>query len=354
MMDFKRQLTPFICHELLYEYSIGALDEKRRRAIEEFLKTDAEGRKILEALRSGVRYVEALAKTDLKPEFLAHLSESENALSLGRKYSSWRTWPETLRWSITAIIISASVASVVAAVPWASLNFFKLMKAPESVELAQIPGGGMVNLETQGASAVAKAEGVASDEGDESGDDGAGEEETDLGGPAAAGARAKDLAAEAVGNTQSHHLGSHDGEEVPLDEELHPAVASAKVLAGGGVQPGPQASAAIDTSDLQEKKEAKPKGFVYRAFMSLHDLDTVGPKITDEIRGLGGEKAGEVELGWKRGAGRYYHFALPETNEERLMEKLRAYGPVRISKDPHPRVMPSGQVRFILWIESSD
>jgi hypothetical protein len=343
MKDFKRQLTPFICHEMLYEYSIGALDEKRRRAIEEFLKTDAEGRKILEALQGGVRYVEALAKTDLKPEFLAHLSESENALSLGRKYSSWRTWPETLRWSITAIIISASVASVVAAVPWTSLNFLKLMKAPESVELAQIPGGGMVNLETQGATAVAKADGIAADEGDESGDDGAGEEETDVGGQAAA-----------VGNAQSHHLGSHDGEEVPLDEELHHAVAPAKVPAVGGVQPGPQVSAAADASALQEKKEAKPKGFVYRAFMNLHDLDTVGPKITDEIRGLGGEKAGEVELGWKRGAGRYYHFALPETNEERLMEKLRAYGPVRISKDPHPRVMPSGQVRFILWVESSD
>jgi hypothetical protein len=88
--------------------------------------------------------------------------------------------------------------------------------------------------------------------------------------------------------------------------------------------------------------------------MTLGDLENIGPKIAEQIRELGGEKAGEVELGWKRGTGRYYHFAMPETNEKQLLEKLQAYGPVRISKDPHPRVMPEGQVRFILWIESAN
>jgi hypothetical protein len=111
---------------------------------------------------------------------------------------------------------------------------------------------------------------------------------------------------------------------------------------------------ATEPTQLAEKKDAKAKGFVYRAFMTLNDLPTLAPKITEEIRSLGGEKAGEVELGWKRGTGHYYHFALPQSNEERLLEKLRAYGPVRISKDPHPRVMPEGQVRFILWIESAE
>jgi hypothetical protein len=96
------------------------------------------------------------------------------------------------------------------------------------------------------------------------------------------------------------------------------------------------------------------RSFVYRAFMTLSDLEDITPKITQQIKELGAEKAGEVELGWRRGSGRYYHFTIPENSEQRLLESLRVYGPVRISKDPHPRLMPEGQVRFILWIESGN
>jgi len=100
-------------------------------------------------------------------------------------------------------------------------------------------------------------------------------------------------------------------------------------------------------------KTGKPQGFVYRAFMTLDDLDTLGPKITQLVQELGGVKAGEVELGWKKGNSvRYYHFSIPDDNQEKLVEQLQTYGPVRISKDPHPRIMPKGQVRFILWVEA--
>jgi anti-sigma factor RsiW len=338
---FKRKLTPFLCHEMLYDYAAGSLDEERRQAVDEFLKTDAEGQRLLESVKRGMGYLESLSQTGLKPEALAQLMDSESALSLGRKYSSWRQWPETLRWSITAIIISASVASVVAAVPWGSFNLFKPKKAQDTVELAQIPNGGIVNLEPANPSQAHEAPN---------------EEESEIGVPPSElpgslphpGQSAKQVAVR----------GDGEEEDVPIDEEeSHPA-SGAKHQAPAPTPAAKVAAAAAlpieATEAIEDKKEAKPKGFVYRAFMSLHELDTVGPKITDEVRGLGGEKAGEVELGWKRGTGRYYHFALPEANEERLMEKLRAYGPVRISKDPHPRIMPRGQVRFILWIESSD
>ncbi|MEK7357815.1 MAG: hypothetical protein AAB250_15295, partial [Bdellovibrionota bacterium] len=120
-------------------------------------------------------------------------------------------------------------------------------------------------------------------------------------------------------------------------------------------QPTPQQQSqqAMIEEEGDGPSEGKAKGFVFRAFMNLGNIEEVAPQISDAIRGLGGEKAGEVELGWKRGSGRYYHFALPEENEKKLMDKLQAYGPVRISKDRHPRVMPQGRVRFILWVEST-
>ena len=111
-------------------------------------------------------------------------------------------------------------------------------------------------------------------------------------------------------------------------------------------------TSADDFTGGTEKKDAKAKGFVYRAFMSITNVDEASEQIVQQIKELGGVKAGEVELGWKRGSLRYFHFTMPQANEELLLEQLRAYGPVRISKDPHPRVMPEGQVRFILSIDA--
>jgi hypothetical protein len=108
----------------------------------------------------------------------------------------------------------------------------------------------------------------------------------------------------------------------------------------------------LTPSQEQVAPSRKTKGYVYRAFMDLKNLEVIAPKIADMIRSMGGEKAGEVELGWRRGTGRYFHFSLPESNEKKIIEQLQVFGPVRISKDPHPRVMPEGQVRFILWIEA--
>jgi hypothetical protein len=121
-----------------------------------------------------------------------------------------------------------------------------------------------------------------------------------------------------------------------------------------GLGPGAEASSSANTApvDKNQKPDPKAKGFVYRAWLNVADVDGLTPKVTDTIRELGGEKAGEVELGWRKGSGSYYHFSLPEKNEQEVMDRLRAFGRVRFSKDPHPRVMPAGQIRFILWVEA--
>ncbi|MBX9768670.1 MAG: hypothetical protein K2X47_15455, partial [Bdellovibrionales bacterium] len=95
----------------------------------------------------------------------------------------------------------------------------------------------------------------------------------------------------------------------------------------------------------------KFKGFVYRAFTFTNQIETVSPQLRDKILALGGKKAGEVDLGWRKRGGRYFHFTIPESSYEELVASIQAYGPVRIQKDPHPRVMPEGQIRFILWLE---
>lgn len=325
----RRKLTPFLCQEMLYDYVVGRLDADRVAAVEEFLKTDQECRAILEGIQAAQTYAEQLKRTEIKSEVVAALKESENAVSLGRKYSSWREWPESLRWSISALAISALVAALVVVTPWQKLRLpglkdFSQKKASDVVELAEVPHANEKQLET----ALETAETEPSTE-----ESGSGDEEMDVaaeGQPAPGG---KNMAA------------------LPLPTST-PTPVPTPIVTAKAPAPTPVASKPVAAADTTaSKKEAKTKSFVYRAFMNLADLEEVGPKIAEHITELGGSKAGEVELGWKRGNGHYYHFSLPEENEEKLLEKLRAYGPVRMSKDPHPRVMPPGQVRFILWVE---
>lgn len=321
-----RKMTTFLCKELLYEYQRNLLDSERKEAVEDFLKSDEECQRALKKIQSALRYAEKLRETSIRPDILQHLKEVESAVSIGRKYTSWKQWPETVRWSIVALTISISVAAVVAIVPWQRLPKLPISKKSNVLELADL----------------SRASGISdSDEAmfieDESvfveNDHGSGDEEMDAEGLA----DEVRIPVAALGSTPS------------VAEKPKGVSASAPPETTAGSTRDANTGANVDTNT--DATDARLKGFVYRAFMNLANLEDVGDKITAHIVDLGGTKAGEVELGWKRGEGRYYHFALPSESEEQLLESLRAYGPVRISKDPHGRVMPQGQVRFILWVE---
>lgn len=343
---FKRKLTPFLCQEMLFDYAVDRLDSERKSAVTEFLQTDKECQTLLENIRKGLEYTESLKKTHLHESVVEQLSQAESVLSLSRKYSSWRRWPETLRWSLTAIIISTVLAMFIGVVPWAKLKAL-FPKKSDTVEIAQI--GKLPDRPTD--------ESQDHPPGDATSEEGSGDEEIE-----AANNHGDTSIKQNIAREQSHDDGD-EGDEVeaprvaaraPVAPPPSPPVAVAeKAAQPSQAKPNSALPDQSGEEKAESKSESKAKGFVYRAFMTLGSLDDIGPKIVENIKELGGEKAGEVELGWKRGTGRYFHFALPEDNEERLLEKLRAYGPVRISKDPHPRVMPTGQIRVILWVESA-
>lgn len=119
-------------------------------------------------------------------------------------------------------------------------------------------------------------------------------------------------------------------------------------------KPAKSVVAAVPKEKQKAKKAAGLQGFVYRAYMNLKNLDVITPKIADEIRGMGGKKAGSVNLGWRRNGGSYYHFTLPEGQYANFEKAIQKYGTVKIVKDRHKRVMPKGQLRFLLWIEDQN
>ena len=93
------------------------------------------------------------------------------------------------------------------------------------------------------------------------------------------------------------------------------------------------------------------EGYVYRVFVSTKDASEASDKTKEMILGMGGTKAGEVELGWQEPRGRYFHFIIPEKTYDEFIGFIKTLGPVRIQKDRHPRVMPEGQIRFILLVQ---
>jgi hypothetical protein len=351
----RKKLTPFLAHEMIYDYAAGQLDPERRAALEEFLAKDTESQNILKNIEQAKTYTEKLRGLSVDREILQQLQEAESAVSLGKRYSSWKEWPETLRWSITAVAMSAVVAGTVALVPWSKISPSKKSGGVPTLEVAQIP-----QSKTEAPAEVAANEenGSGDEAPDEANDESSGDDVGDEG-DSSTGATAVAAAAAIPKKPTPTATPAAVARATPptfvtvnLPQPTPPNGAKPTSTPA----PGTNAStklAITQTADSHAPGDAKARGFVYRAFMTLDNLDELGPKITADINALGAEKAGEVELGWKRGSGRYYHFAIPEENEKKVMERLQVYGPVRISKDPHPRVMPPGKVRFILWIESA-
>lgn len=338
----RRKLTPFLAHEMLYDYVTGHLDTERRVAIEEFIKTDRESQNLIDAIKRGIAYSQSLREVELSAVALTELEQAENLVSISKRLARWSSWPDSLRWSIIAVAISACTAGIMVLIPWKSIPLFApgALRDENTVEIARIDTkrGNQDDANLTGGTQADIANESLTDSGatgDQSGDE--------------------EFAEESSGQVRVPPAGHADSAKV--SSTPFPVVAIAKSPVGGvptiaSPTPVPIEATAPLGSSPPVAAAVRGRGFVYRAFMTLPDLETAAPKITQQVKELGAEKAGEVELGWKRGTGRYYHFTLPEANEQKLLEALRAYGPVRISKDPHPRQMPDGEVRFILWIES--
>ncbi|HVK61136.1 MAG TPA: hypothetical protein VM432_06280, partial [Bdellovibrionales bacterium] len=312
----KRKLTPFLCKEMLYEYAIGTLDEERHAAVEQVLSHDRECQEILASINSGIDYVEKLARTEVPESSLEVLKDADNIVSIGRRYSSWSAWPESFRWSVTALGVSALIGSIVLFVPWSKIPMPNMNKKVDQVEVAQIErpktpesAEAVADAHDEGEEGEVPPIQVTETSGDEYGED---EGLMPPEGPSIA-----DNAAKAANTVP-----------LPGADRVVPMTptpitkASAPVPAGTPTKVAAAVPAPTPIPTQAPKPTRAPSGFVFRAFMSLNNLDELAPQIADQIHALGGEKAGEVELGWKRGTGRYYHFAIPEESEPKLMELL--------------------------------
>ncbi len=94
---------------------------------------------------------------------------------------------------------------------------------------------------------------------------------------------------------------------------------------------------------------------VYRGSITVTDFEQVASIIRDRVIAIGGKKAGEVELGWIKNKNiSYFHFIFPAEKRDELVTFVQQYGKLNYKFEPHPRVLPLGQNRFIIEVRKGE
>lgn len=335
----KRHLSSFLVEEMMYDYVAGKLDNSRQNAVSEYLKSSKEARELEGQLKNAIDYCDNLSKTQVSEPLMEKLVRSKSIWSRCLEVVAWDKWPEATRWTLEAFAISLVVAFIVA-VSWPKISTWfperqrdvvlaeldkKKADDAEHPDLASESDGNDATTEILTAAEDSKIKLPLTSKTDES-------------------QASEKLEAEKTVETEDLDTGS----EKKLAKED-----SIKAEPEG--QQGPKETGTNTVAAAKSAVEKPmPKGFVYRAFMTLGKIESVTESIRDELQKLGGQKAGEVRMGWRKPKGSYFHFSVPESNYDAVVEMLRSFGPVQIAKDPHWRVMPEGKIRIILWVEDLD
>lgn len=324
--------------ELLYEYVSGNLDKTRKRDVEEYLPTCRDSQRELENLKKGIAYTESVASIRVSPALSQALAGFEPAWK--KRLRAWSLWSSQRGWKTLpyVFLFMACTLGLYVTKPWQKESRHVILAEQKHTE--PVVDGKLSSPQ------VAQATGM----------------------PALTGTPVP-LVTNAVmappPQPVPQPMAQPAGEPVAALPPVPPVppVQTAAASAEAGSQDlsnefslkAPSTRKAEEAKADDEKKDLGPgsgKGQILRGQLEVSGFDSAWPAIRDKIITLNGKAAGNVELGWLRRPNEsYFHFSLPESNYEELRSFLKTFGPVRISKERHPRVMPEGQVRIILTVK---
>jgi hypothetical protein len=294
----RRSLSRFHAQEMLLSYALNQLDSERRTALDQYLLTCKNTKTELSAVQQALEYTQLLSELHVSQQLIEEMSNVQVGWAKWFEKMAWHNWPDLMRWLTEAVVVAGLVAAIVSLLPMQKLTNWLPQPAQEIVLSEVKPDVSLQGIEPDEISEAKVENKIASTP------------------------------------VQVAKLAT----SVPPVKEV-PAV-SAEMTD-------------TNVSDVQPTQTVGkgPKSFVYRVFMATDSIDITTESVRETIMALDGAKAGQVDLGWRKNNGTYFHFTIPESNYETLLEGLRSFGPVRIYKDPHWRVMPEGQIRLILFVE---
>lgn len=314
-IQLKRNRSSFIKNEKIFEYSQGHLKGHELQEIKSYIDTSPEAQSLLKSLEASGSYANRLQSLYISQELTEKIRHYNNYWSELYEKITFKNWPQSFRLFVESFLMAGIVFIVLTVTPWSKVrDWWKL------------------SFEKVSFTRVAKDQNLTNP--------------------------AHNKPQEPVLPVVTHS----DTSGRPPVAVTHSPTKAPVVEQNPVVTKSPPVSAKTDPRGAQTTKVAR-EGYLYRLFMKLPNLDVVTIQIVEQIKTMGGEKAGEVPLGWRRSQpshdgqgevrGSYFHFTLPEENLEPLFARLKSYGALEVNKESHPRVMPEGTERFILWIESA-
>jgi hypothetical protein len=306
----QRQLSQFVGQELIYDYFVGSLDDGRKKAVEDFLRQNPDANKDFQKIRNGIEYADQLGLIKVSEPLFDKISAPASIIQVVIQKIRFAEWHPALRGAFEAAIIATGVSMVAIFVPWHKVMEIKL--ADQDFILTEVSRN---ETRPRGAEqeVANKDQEVFSDE------------------------------SQAVTTTTA----------VPIVEPTVPQVAVAVAISTPTTQASAGTTAPVEKAEKAEEPvgDVKLAGFLFRGSLHLVNPQVVAPKLAEKITELGGRKAGEVELGWMRGTGAYFHFTIPEEKYSELETILKDYGEYKIQKERHGRIMPKGIIRLIITAE---
>lgn len=311
----QRKVSSFIGQELLYDYMTGALDAERKKAVEEFARSNKEAQMDMQKILFGLQYSEKLSQTRISEALIAKVSQPSSYSEVLLEKIRFQEWSPALKMGIEATVVALGITIFAVLIPWHKLMDLRI--GSNDVVLTEVEKENSNVL-------VAESETTSKE----------GVEFPDEGGPTPPPtATTIPIAATklAVTPTTTSTL----------------VTTTTQVVAKNSPAPKPQAAAA-PVAATEEKRQ----GELYRGTIRITNVPAVTPKLVEKVTELGGRKAGQVELGWsKNGDSSYFHFTMPESRYEELKAFFAEYGELKIAKETHERVMPEGILRVIITVD---
>ena len=307
----KRDLSQFLGQELLYDYAMGSLDPDRQQAIEKFLKNNKEAQNDLKGIRNGLIYIESLKEIKVASSVLEYAKEPNSYLQVMLGKIHFSEWPQGIKMALEALVVSVGVASVAMLVPWDRLKEIKF-RSEQEIVLAELSREYEKKDTIIQGQAIKVPDEVFPDEG-----------------------TATTISLRAT--TTTHFA-------AVVKPVVAPPTTALAAIVKSIVAPPATGSADVGT-------DGKHQGFLFRGTISITNFEAINPKIVEKIGQLGGRKAGEVPIGWRKGTGAYYHFTIPESKYQEVVNAFNEYGKLAIAKEKHERVMPDGIIRLIISVE---
>lgn len=302
-----REMSDFVASHLLFEYARNTLDAERKKGVEKALEATPELQNEFIKLINGIQYCEKLSETLINDAAIKQIELQSSQVNFIVSRLRWHQWPLGFRWLVEAGVVALLLVVVLNVLPLNRIIHLNDGNDSQTV-VAEVDRKRKLILDEASESNV----------------------------------QAPDFADEEVKQPTTLAV-QNPVPPVKPKPDVVPIPAKPLVMAPQPM-PTPQTTAA--------KPASKSGAWIYRGQFLVTNAEAVSPKIKDKIKELGGQKAGEVEIGWLKTPNVYYfHFTVPEAKLGELEALLKDYSVGKLVKEAHPRVMADGIIRLLFTIE---